>query len=208
MKRIALLISVLLVVGIASAQRIEKESSSATLHKIDRQAEHMKRKILSSKTEVKPAGTIYYVSAEGNDANDGLSPQTPLRSIARVNELDLKPSDGVMFRRGDLWRGCVMTRKGVTYSAYGKGEKPRIYGSPCDAAVEGEWIATDVPNVYMYSMEVSADVGTLVFNGGEKGCAFKVMKVLRDGMPPLHVDTGEEFGGYRDLKRDLDMYHD
>lgn len=207
-KRTLVLAIFLLLVTAAFAQRIEQEGSSRTLSKVDRAAERMKRKILSSPTKVEPAGVIYYVSAEGDDANDGLSPQTPLRSIARVNELELKPSDGVMFRRGDLWRGCVMTRKGVTYSAYGRGEKPRIYGSPCDAAVEGEWIATDVPNVYMYSMEVSADVGTLVFNGGEKGCAFKVMKVLRDGMPPLHVDTGEEFESYRDLKRDLDMYHD
>lgn len=207
-KRTLVLAIFLLLATAAFAQRTEQEGSSRTLSKVDRAAERMKRKILSSPTKVEPAGVIYYVSAEGDDANDGLSPQTPLRSIARVNELELKPSDGVMFRRGDLWRGCVMTRKGVTYSAYGRGEKPRIYGSPCDAAVEGEWLATDVPNVYMYSLEVSADVGTLVFNGGEKGCAFKVMKVLRDGMPPLHVDTGEEFESYRDLKRDLDMYHD
>ena len=192
----------------AFAQRTEQESNSRAIAKVDRAAERMKRSILSAPTKVKPAGTIYYVSAEGDDSNDGLSPKRALRTIARVNELELKPSDGVLFRRGDLWRGCVVTRKGVTYSAYGKGEKPRIYGSPCDAAVEGEWIATDVPNVYMYSQELSKDVGTLVFNDGEKGCAFKVMKVLRDGMPPLHVDTGEKFESYRDLKRDLDLYHD
>ena len=207
-KRTLVLAIFMLLAISAFAQRTEQEGNSRTLSKVDRAAERMKRHILSSPTKVKPVGVIYYVSADGDDANDGLSPNKPLRSIARVNELDLKPEDGVLFRRGDLWRGCVMTRKGVTYSAYGRGEKPRIYGSPCDAAVEGEWIATDVPNVYMYSKELSNDVGTLVFNGGEKGCAFKVMKVLRDGMRPLHVDTGEEFESYRDLKRDLDMYHD
>lgn len=209
MVRRTLVLAIFLMFAISAfAQRTEQESDSRTLAKVDRAAERMKRKILLSPTKVEPAGAVYYVSAEGDDSNDGLSPKTPLRSIDRVNELELKPSDGVMFRRGDLWRGCVITREGVTYSAYGKGEKPRIYGSPCDAAVEGEWVATDVPNVYVYSLEMSNDVGTLVFNGGEKGCAFKVMKVLRYGQPPLHVDTGEEFESYRDLKRDLDMYHD
>ena len=149
-KRTLVLAIFLLLAAVAFAQRTEQEGSSRTLSKVDRAAERMKRRILSSPTKVEPVGVISYVSAEGNDANEGLSPQTPLRSIARVNELDLKPSDGVMFRRGDLWRGCVMTRKGVTYSAYGRGEKPRIYGSPCDAAVEGRWIATTTPNVYMY----------------------------------------------------------
>ena len=208
MKRIVLLISVLLVVGVACAQRIEQESSSATLRRIDRQAEQLKRQILSSKTEVKPTGTIYYVSAEGDDANDGLSPEKPLRTLERVNALELRPSDGVMFRRGDMWRGYVNTREGVTYSAYGCGEKPRIYGSPCDAAVEGRWVATDTPNVYMYDMELPDDVGTLVFNHGEAGCAYKVMMEKKSGAPSLHLATREVFESYRDLRRDLDMYHD
>lgn len=192
---------------ISSAQKVEKESHSPSIRKIDSKAERMRKKILSTKSKIKCAGTCYYVSAEGDDSNDGLSPRTPIKSIQRVNALTLKPSDAVLFRRGDLWRGTVITQKGVTYSAYGKGEKPRLYGSPCDAAKQGKWIATETPNVYMYDREVAQDVGTVVFNNGE-GCAFKVIKVLRENLPALHIDTGEEFESYRDLKRDLDLYHD
>ena len=208
MRNYALTLALMLLCCNLSAQSVQREADSHAIAKVDRAAERMKHHILNSATDVKPLGAVYYVSAEGDDANDGLSPQTPLRTLAKVNELELKPSDGVMFRRGDVWRGSISTREGVTYSAYGRGAKPRIYGSPCDAAVEGRWVATDTPNVYMYDGEISSDVGTLVFNGGEAVCAFKVMKVLRNGLPALHIETGEEFESYRDLKRDLDLYHD
>ena len=51
---------------------IQKETSSKTLKDIDHRAEKRKRKVLSSKTTVKPSGQIYYVSADGDDQNDGL----------------------------------------------------------------------------------------------------------------------------------------
>lgn len=207
-KILCLFVTMLLMgVGCNSESRIEQESSSRTLKQIGRQAERLKRKILNSATEVKPSGTIYYFAADGDDQNDGLSPQTPLRTIARLNALELKPSDGVMFRRGDVWRGKIFTRKGVTYSAYGRGAKPRIYGSPCDAAVEGEWVATDTPNVYMYDRELADDVGTLVFDGGEQN-AIKILKVYHADGTTTNVYTGEPFAGGCDLKRDLDFFHD
>lgn len=207
-KILCFFISMLLLgVGCHSESRIEQVSSSCTLKRIDRQTERLKRRILNSATEVKPSGTIYYFAADGNDQNDGLSPQRPLRTIERLNTLELKPSDGVMFRRGDTWRGKIFTRKGVTYSAYGRGTKPRIYGSPCDAAVEGEWVATDVPNVYMYDRELADDVGTLVFNGGEQN-AIKILKVYHADGTTTNVYTNEPFSGGRDLKRDLDFFHD
>ena len=200
-------LAILCCIGCVPQNGVEQETGSRTLKQIDRRAERLKRRILNSPTEVKPSGVIYYLSADGDDANDGLSPHTPLRSIAKLNALELKPSDGVMFRRGDVWRGKITTRKGVTYSAYGKGAKPRIYGSPCDAAVEGEWIATATPNVYMYSLELSDDVGTLVFNGGEQN-AIKILKVYHADGTTTNVYTGEPFAGGCDLKRDLDFFHD
>ena len=210
MKRLTKIITALAIlccIGCAPQSSVEQESVSRTLSHIDRRAERLKRRILNSPTSVKPLGVIYYFSADGDDANDGLSPQTPLRSIAKLNTLELKPSDGVMFRRGDVWRGKITTRKGVTYSAYGRGAKPRIYGSPCDAAVEGEWIATATPNVYMYSLELSDDVGTLVFNGGEQN-AIKILKVYHADGTTTNVYTDEPFAGGCDLKRDLDFFHD
>ena len=48
----------------------------------------------------------------------------------------------------------------MTYTAYGKGEKPRIYGSPYDAAKEGRWVQTETENVYMYDAALPNDIGT------------------------------------------------
>lgn len=97
-----------------------------------------------------------------------------------------------MFRRGDIWRGRILTKTGVTYSAYGRGEKPRIYGPPYDAAKKGEWIETSTANVYMYSEELPDDVGTLVFNSGDE-VAIKVLKVIDEDGQTTHNYTGRVF---------------
>lgn len=185
------------------------DSAEKFLLKLDKKAEQMKSEILSSKStiDVNSFANVYYISAEGDDQNDGRSPESALKSLQHLNGMDLQPGDCVLFRRGDMWRGQLKTKQGVTYSAYGDGEKPRLYGSPYDAAVEGNWIATETENVYMYDGELPNDIGTLVFNHGEAH-AFKVMKVNQEDGTTLHIDTGEPFASYRDLKRDLDFYHD
>ncbi len=175
---------------------------------IDRLAQQLKKEILESTSDIKVSGTVYYVAADGNDDADGLTPETAMRTLDKVSAMDLKPGDAVLFRRGDLWRGTVQTRRGVTYAAYGKGQKPRLYASPCNAAQEGTWTETDVPGVYVYDLRMPNDVGVLVFDEGEKGCAFKVMKVRQPDSTTTHVETGEPFADYRHLKRDLDFYHD
>jgi hypothetical protein len=184
------------------------QQTDAYLARLNRKTEALKNKILNAASDIHVKGKIYYVSAEGNDAWNGESLDKPFRTIDKINMIPLHSGDAVLFRRGDLFRGGITARQGVTYSAYGKGEKPKIYGSPCDAAKEGKWIETDVSNVYMYDRELPKDVGTLVFNHGES-CAFKVMmrRDLKTGRT-THIETGEPFSSYRDLKRDMDFYHD
>ena len=64
-------------------------------------------------------GTAYYVSNSGDDANDGLSPETALATIDRLNAQPLQYGDAVFFERGGVWRAAqVYTKPGVTYSAY------------------------------------------------------------------------------------------
>ena len=174
---------------------------------LDRKTDKKRESIRNTKTNIEVRGTKYYVAQDGNDQNDGLSPATPIKSIDKVNSLPLKAGDAVLFKRGDLWRGHITSCYGVTYSAYGKGPKPTIYGSPYDAATTGVWRETEAKNVYVYDQELPDDIGTLVFNHGE-GCAFKVMKVHQADGSTLHIDTNEPFADYRDLKRDLDFYHD
>lgn len=76
-------------------------------------------------------GTAYYVSNQGDDGNDGLSPETAWATLDRVNQAPLEYGDAVFFERGGVWRNTtVETKEGVTYSAYGEGAKPRICASP------------------------------------------------------------------------------
>ena len=77
MKRLTKIITALAIlccVGCAPQSVVEQEAGSRTLKQIDRRAERLKRRILNSPTSVKPSGVIYYLSADGDDANNGLSP--------------------------------------------------------------------------------------------------------------------------------------
>ncbi|HHU26706.1 MAG TPA: hypothetical protein GXZ56_08815 [Bacteroidales bacterium] len=205
--RISCFVACLLITSCQSTVMTYKQTESF-LDQLDREAEMLKNRIIHSTADLQPTGPAYYLSMEGDDSWSGISPETPIKTITKLNSLALEPGDFVLFRRGDCWRGNVIAQKGVTYAAYGEGEKPKIYGSPCDAAKSGRWLKTDAPNVYMYNQELMYDVGTLVFNDGDS-CAFKVMK-KRDPVTgsTSHIETGEPFNDYHDLKRDLDFYHD
>ncbi|WP_083940558.1 right-handed parallel beta-helix repeat-containing protein [Rudanella lutea] len=78
---------------------------------------------------------IYYVAANGNDANNGLSISSPLQTLAKVSSLPLVPGDQILFRRGDTFRGTLdLTRSGnansqIKFGAYGSGNKPVLAGS-------------------------------------------------------------------------------
>ncbi|MBO4340378.1 MAG: hypothetical protein J5835_02975 [Bacteroidales bacterium] len=149
---------------------------------VDAAAAALREKVLSAPNTVdrsSVSGKCYYVSNAGKDSNDGLSSARPIQTIAKLNSLDLKPGDAVLFRRGDTWRrdptklswqAMISTKPGVTYSAYGTGEKPKILGSPWNAAKEGTWTLTDKANVYVFD---DATFGTGAVGGvlldGESG---------------------------------------
>ena len=81
------------------------------------------------------AASLYYVSAEGCDNNDGRSPENAWRSLNRIGRHSLQPGDGVFFRRGDTWRNQLTVSSAgaagapVRYGTYGKGPLPRIAGT-------------------------------------------------------------------------------
>jgi len=81
------------------------------------------------------AQTTYYVSSsEGNDNNSGKSENSPIKTIEKVNSLELKPGDKVLFKRGDVWdesRGIIIKTGGIAgneivFGNYGTGSKPVI----------------------------------------------------------------------------------
>jgi len=173
------------------------------LAQIDAIADTRKNQILQSETNVVYAGTAYYVAENGCDNNDGLSPDTPWQSIQKVHSFSFQPGDAVFFKRGDTFRGRFHARDGVTYSAYGSGPKPIICASPFNGTVYGEWIPTDVPDIYRYSEKFLDDVGCLIFD--DESYAYKATV---DFSTMTYLTDCKPFASWRDLANDLDFYHD
>ena len=161
-----------------------------------------------------PAGAkVYYVSSStGSDSNNGTSPQTPWKTLAKVNSANLPRDSYVCFKRGDIWRETLMSdQAGVTYTAYGTGEKPILCGSPINGADPSLWVETETPNVWKWTGQAMNDVGTMVFN---EGAAYAVKAILRveksgDVTNFYNNTTGDLFNGFqKNLYVDLHFYHD
>jgi PKD repeat protein len=80
--------------------------------------------------------TVYYVDASGgNDANNGFSPETAWKNIARVNGsmINFNPGDRILLKRGTRFTDSriEITKGGAAgerliFGAYGSGDKPII----------------------------------------------------------------------------------
>jgi len=47
------------------------------------------------------AATYYVYATNGNDRNNGTSPSTPWKTIAKVNASRFQPEDQILFKRGE-----------------------------------------------------------------------------------------------------------
>lgn len=180
--------------------------------------DEMIENIKNSTSNLEVTGTKYYVSNSGDDNNDGLSPETAWKTIDKVNMTVNKQGDGVFFKRGDTWRTekSLYAKSGITYSAYGEGEKPLILAS-ADGSGTGSWIETEHKNVYAFKESIPGirDVGTIVFDGGRawgiqiqqttQGNRLAIGTVF-NGLERFTSDTGR-FAGPEHLKNDLEFYH-
>ncbi|MEM6265474.1 MAG: T9SS type A sorting domain-containing protein [Bacteroidota bacterium] len=79
------------------------------------------------------SGTTYYVAANGNDANNGLSMGTPWQT-ANFAFTQLGPNERVLFQRGDTFPNVAYDFNNLTVGrriigAYGTGDKPILTGT-------------------------------------------------------------------------------
>ena len=181
------------------------KSADLILAQIDAKSSALKEKILNSVTDVKVLGTSYFVSADGDDANDGLTPETALVTLDGLSKVKLNPGDGVFLRRGDMWR-IVNFRVpgGITVSAYGEGAKPILSCSPMNGADPVLWSLLDgTDNVWVFAHEL-ADCGTLDFGGGV--FAYKEIPSYVDGRFVLRSDNAVAFDVTKHLSCDLAFF--
>ena len=155
-------------------------------------------------------GKKIYVSAKGNDANTGLSEAAAVKTIARANKLAIA-GDAILLERGGVWRERFIALSGVTYSAYGNGDKPKIFGSPKNAADPSLWtlIYEDAESgklIWRYNeWETLPDVGALVFNDGE-GFARKELAHSVGGKF-TYSDRVTEFDHIKELDNNYEFFH-
>jgi parallel beta-helix repeat protein len=91
-------------------------------------------------------GAKYYVDAtNGNDGNDGRSPEKAWGSIAKVNVSHFLPGDVILFKRGEIWRETLTPRRSGTrensiiFGAYGMGNVPVISGADDITGPDFKW---------------------------------------------------------------------
>lgn len=91
---------------------------------------------------VDEAGPAYYLDSEqGDDANDGRSPQRAWRSLDRANNQLFEPGERLLLRSGCKWQGQLRPQgsgsegKPIRIGRYGAGELPVIDQGAMEGAV-------------------------------------------------------------------------
>ncbi len=183
------------------------KASKEFLRELENLYESRKREIRNTpdKASESYSGCVYYVSADGNDQNDGLTREGAWATLDRVSAADLQDGDAVLFRRGDLFRGSVQTCAGVTYGAYGSGGKPRLYGSSCSLADKALWELYDEEHHIWRTKDLYLDAGTLVFNDGEE-ISQKLIPSYKNRHFVCRDDENRDFDVRREMKKDLDLF--
>ena len=175
------------------------------LDQLDARCFARRQEILSSCDLPPRAGTIYYVSAQGDDTLDGRTPDTAWKTLARVDSAVLCPGDSVLFRRNDLFRGHFCAQEGVFYGAFGTGAKPKMYGFAYDLADEALWEVYDsAHHIYKMTRPIQ-DCGTLVFNHGERHSR-KLIPSYINGQFVCRADETQPFDMAREMTQNLDIY--
>ncbi len=183
-------------------KEIEKMNEKEALSYLDSIAEEMKERVINTESEYFARARVIYVSEEGNDLNDGLSEEKPIKTIAKIKEM-MQDGDTFLFRRGDMFRGHILIEHHhITFSAYGKGKKPIFNSSDHDYADESFWKETDCKNVWECTKPLH-NVGIVHYNTSREYGKY-------DEIAGYMMVLGKEpdFEGYKDLKKEYTFYSD
>lgn len=181
---------------------LEKLTHGEAREILDKKAQQMKDSVINTPSYIPKNERVIYVSNSGCDQNDGLTIETPIATLAKVNEIT-RPGDTILFKRGDHFRGHVTVDKdGVTYASYGdEAIKPIIDSSSRNYADPTIWNETDKKNVYVLSLEVN-NVGLMHFDPSYTYGAYNDMH----GTMKMRGKDG--FMSYADLASDLEFFSD
>ena len=176
------------------------------------EADAMREKILNTpNTEelYEINGTKYYVSVEGDDNNDGLTPETAIKTLDRIDTLELNEGDAILFKRGDLFRfgRTIILKSGITYGSYGEGPKPKIYGSPENYAENSTWKEV-LPNIWQIEFSYPTACGCIIDHSRIAGVLKLSTDALQENGDFWHDVDNNVFYLYCDEGKPSEVYTD
>ncbi len=162
----------------------------------DKEAEGLKNLILSAKDCHRIHGRVYYISENGNDSNDGISVKSPWKTTEAIvkNYDNFNFGDTVLFERGGVYRlnSRISVKSGISFGAYGEGNKPKILGSLTNFAKEEMWKSSDIDGIWSMVFDYG-NVGNIIF---ENDLAVGIKKFSVDEL----TDNGDF---YHDLSTNI-----
>lgn len=110
-------------------------------------------------------GTIYYVSSsDGNDSYSGTSKDEPFKTLDKINELTLGPSDQVLLEAGSVFNDQYLHIQGsgsenapIIISRYGEGADPIINTNGKGIWYQDYGVSLDSPS-HRYQGDVSSSI--------------------------------------------------
>jgi len=113
----------------------------------------------------------YYIDAiNGSDGNDGISPQTPWRTISKVNSYQFNPGDTILFKKEQEWNETLKISSSGSY------QQPIIYTSyddgknPCITTDQGLCIEIeDAEHIIVMDFELKESEKGIKINGDKQG---------------------------------------
>ena len=122
---------------------------------------------------VSKGGTVYYVSSEGDDTNDGLTPETPIKTLSKASSLSLKAGDSVLFKKGDTFTGSLSysnldgTKENpITFASSGDGDERPVITNGNEILQGGNIInVQNSSGVVIRDLQVNAYASSSAHNG-------------------------------------------
>ena len=174
---------------------------------VDVISEKMKQDVLNSENALNLSDrpTTYYISEKnGNDDNDGLSPEKPFKTLNALNKTRFLRNANILLERGGVYRGTMSISANLAFGAYGEGPKPVWIQSKRNYADPDLWVETEYPNVWKCT-ELLTNVGVIGFDHDLFDYSDDTYNELY-GIICNYKTLG--FMGIEDMNKDLQFYSD
>ena len=118
------------------------------------------------------AATYYVDATIGYDSNNGLSPESAWKTVAKVNASTFRQGDQILFKRGEIWREQLNVPSSgspgspITFGSYGIGDRPIISGANILSNFRALGAAYQLPSIKTEPKQVFYNGTLLIHNNG------------------------------------------